>query len=135
MPPREASAPGSIGKEKPGVAEVLIQLFTSDTGLHPAVQVFRIHFKDLIHIGEIDSDAAAQRLYVPFKRSTGPEGDDGHVVPSTKFDDCRNFFGRVGEAHGVRRGYGKIIFSIAVLVADGGGCGNAVTQKFPSIPR
>ncbi len=59
MPPSEASAPGSIGKNTPLIAQMLVELLAGDAGLDHAIEILGVNGKDAVHVAEIEADAAA----------------------------------------------------------------------------
>ena len=58
MPPMEASAPGSIGKEESGVLDVRVERLARHAGLHHGVEVFRMHLEHAVHARHVQRHAA-----------------------------------------------------------------------------
>ena len=68
MPPSVAFAPGSTGKEQSGVAQVGVERFARDAGLHDAIGVVGVDGQHLVHARQVDADAAVRRADVTFER-------------------------------------------------------------------
>jgi len=74
MPPSDASAPGSTGKQSP-VAELRIERDARHAGLNPAVHILRVHGQHAVHLGKIEANAAIHRLDMTLERCSRSERD------------------------------------------------------------
>ena len=119
MPPSEASAPGSIGKKRPVIAQGRVELLAGDAGLDHAVQVLGMDGQDPVHAGEVDGDAALQRCHVALERGAGPERDHRHAMRGTAGDDAADILGRGRERHRVGQVQRMVALAAAVLLAQG----------------
>ena len=88
MPPSEASAPGSIGKNRPLVAQMLVERLARDAGLDDAIEILGVHGQHLVHVAEVDRHAAERRVDVAFQRGAGAEGDDRHACARRRCARC-----------------------------------------------
>ena len=76
IPPIVASAPGSTGNIRPGILQRLRELQAGDAGFDRRVQVLRADAHDVVHLAQIDGDAAVQRVHVSLERGAGAERHD-----------------------------------------------------------
>ena len=97
MPPSEASAPGSIGKNSPLVAQVLVQLLAGHARLDDAVEVLLMHRDDPLHQARVDGDAAERRVDMALERRAGPERDDRDPMVRAQAHDLGDFLCRLAE--------------------------------------
>ena len=58
-------------KEQSLVAQLLVQQLSRDAGLDDAVEVFRVHGEQPVHVARVDTDAAGRRVHLPFQRRAG----------------------------------------------------------------
>jgi hypothetical protein len=112
--------PGVYGKEKPGVAQVFVELLARDARLDPAVQVVRIDLNNLVHLGEVYADPAAEGRHVAFERGARAKRDHRTVVGGADLDDLGDLLGGLGEGDRVGRMAGMIGLGVPVLIADRG---------------
>ena len=118
MPPIVASAPGSTGNIRPGVAERLVQLQAGHAGFDRRVEILDADAHDAIQIARVDRDAAAQRLNVSFERRACAERHDGQVIARADADDLDDFVDRLRKADDVGRRGRVIRLAVTVMLAD-----------------
>ena len=105
MPPIVASAPGSIGKHQPGVAQGLRELQAGDARFDGDVEILRADAQDAVHLAQIEADPAAQRVHVPFERGAGAERDDRQLKTLRLIARSPRLRRSSGEADDVGRGW------------------------------
>ena len=103
MPPIEASAPGSIGKNRPVIAQRGVELLARDPGLHAAVHVLGMDRQHAVHACEVDADAAMDRQRIALQRGAGAERDDRHGGGGAGRDGRRYLGGRLREGDDIGR--------------------------------
>jgi hypothetical protein len=59
---------------EPGVVQRLVQLLPRDAGFDRRVEIVRADAQDLVHVAEIDRDAAADGVHVPSSDVPAPNG-------------------------------------------------------------
>ena len=85
--------------------------------------------QDAVHLAEIEADAAAQRVHVPFERGSRAKRHDRQLKPLADARDFRDLGGRSGEADDVGRGRGVVGLAVAVMFADGVGVRSARAEQ------
>jgi hypothetical protein len=70
------------------------------------------------HAGEIDRDASARRIDLPFQRRAGAEGNKWHVMLTGEANDCLNLLHRFGKYDGIGRLHRQCGQRACVLLAD-----------------
>ena len=111
-----------------GVAEIFVQLLPRHARLHAAVQILGVDLQHLVHLGDVDGDAAVERRHMALQRGTGAEGNDRHLVLGAGLDDLLHLFRRMRVDHGVRRHHRVVVLALAVLLAHGLGGREAVAE-------
>ena len=96
------------GEEKPGVLYVLVQLLARHAGLHHRIEVLAVHGEYLVHVREIDRNAALYGEDVTLERGTDAEGNHWHAVAAADVDDVAHFFRAVWKDDGVGQRVRKI---------------------------
>ena len=66
-------------EEQALVAQIFVERLAGDAGLDHAVEVLGVHRQHLVHVAEVDRDAAVRRVDVAFERGAGAERDDRHA--------------------------------------------------------
>jgi hypothetical protein len=117
MPPRLASAPGSIGKNSPVLLDLLVELLARDARLHRDGQVLGMDGQHLVHAPEVDADATLHRQQMPLERGAHTKRDHRYLVGVGQRHDAGHFGGRLGKHHRSRRWCGKGGFVAAMLLA------------------
>jgi len=100
MPPIDASAPGSIGKNRP-VSR--ISRFNCVDPQHP------------VHARDVQADAAFDEQQMPFQRRACAVGNHRHAVLVRQADHERDLLGALGEHHRIRRRHVERRLVAAVL--------------------
>ena len=67
-------------EEQALVAQMLVERLAGDAGLDHAVEILGVHREHLVHVAQVDRDAAGGRVDLALERGAGAEGDDGHAV-------------------------------------------------------
>ena len=116
-------------EEEAGVADVLVQRLAGHAGLDDRVEVFFVHCEHLVHLRQVDADAALDRKGVAFERSAHAVRDHRHAVPAADVHDIAYFLRGVREDHRIRRGDREVGLVLAVVLADAHGCGQPVAQQ------
>ena len=112
-----------IDREKQAlVAQMGVELLARDAGLHPAVKILGIHRKDLVHVREIDADAAHDRADMAFEGSACAEGNHRNAMFGAELYHFGDLFGAVGENHALRRQRLVIALVLTMPVKNGGSC-------------
>jgi hypothetical protein len=106
MPPMLASAPGSIGKNRPGALDLVVELLARDARLHRHRQVFGVDGQHLVHAADVDADAALHRQQMPFQRRADAVGNHRHLVRGAQLDRIGHVGRAFGKHHGGRRRHG-----------------------------
>ena len=117
MPPSEASAPGSIGKNRPWSRRYSLSCLARHAGLDHAVEILGVHREHAVHVAEVERDAAPRRVDVAFERGAGAERDDRHAMPRADAHDLLHVLGRLRKHHRVRRLVRDPGDGVAVLLA------------------
>ena len=102
-------------EEEALVAQVRVQFFAPHAGLHRAIEVFRVHGQNPVHLGEIDHHPAAYRHGVAFNRSARAIRHNRHTGGGASLHKRHNLFGCVRVNHRVRQRDGKVRLARAVL--------------------
>ena len=76
IPPNVASAPGSIGKNRPSRRDHPIERRARHAGLDAAVEVVDVDLEDGVHHREVDGQPAVDCGDVALERCAGAEGDE-----------------------------------------------------------
>ena len=103
MPPIEASAPGSIGKEQPVSRKCSFERLARHAGLDDAIEVFGVNREHAVHARQSMRDAAVQRVDMAFQRSADAERDDRRVMRGADAHGVDDVLRAVGEHHRVGR--------------------------------
>ena len=111
----------------------LVQLQPRDARLDRGVEIVDADAHDLVHLAQINRDAAADRVDVPFERRAGAERHDRQPMRRGDLDDRRDLVGRVREADDVGRGGRVVRLAVAVMLADGGGIVGARPEQLPEL--
>ena len=107
-------------EEEAGVAEMLVELLARDAGLHGDVEILDADAQHLVHLREVDADAAVERRHMALERGAGAEGNHRHLVLGAELDDLGDFLGRLDKYHAVRRHRRVEGLVLAVLLQDRG---------------
>ena len=105
-------------KEEAGVAQIFVQLLVRDPGFDGGVEIGGADPQDLVHLRQVDADAAVDGGDLTFERGAGPEGDDRRLAFGAELDDRGDLVGGPGKGDGVRRVRRMVGFVPAVLGAD-----------------
>ncbi len=108
---------------------MFVELLARHAGLDPAVEVVGVDLQDLVHLGDVDGDAAGERSDMPFERRAGAEGDDRDLVPGADLHDLCDFLAGAREGDRVRRLALVVGEVLPMLLAHGIGRGEPVAQK------
>ena len=103
MPPSEASAPGSIGKNTPWSRRCSLSCLRVTPGSMTQSRSSAMHGENAVHVAEIEADAAARRVDLAFERGAGAERDHRHAVRRAQPHDVLHLFGRLRKHHRIRR--------------------------------
>ena len=118
MPPSEASAPGSIGKNRPVWLDLVVELLARHAGLHGDGQVLGVDREHLVHARQVDADAALHREQMAFERRADAERDHRHrVLRRPAATDVGDVVGALAEHHRLGRRRVDRRFVAAVLLA------------------
>ena len=90
-------------EEETEIAQVIVEGFAGDAGLHHAIEVSLMHGKDAVHAGEIEREAAVRRVEVTFERGAGAERDHRNAGARAKSHHLGDLGLGLGEQHGVGR--------------------------------
>ena len=103
MPPSEASAPGSSGKNRPWSRRCSLSCLRVMPGSTTQSRSCGVHRQHAVHVAEVDRDAAEGRVDVAFERGAGAERDHRHAMGGADAHDVLHVFGRLREHHRVGR--------------------------------
>ena len=101
MPPMLASAPGSIGKNRPVSRSASFNCLREMPGSTVTVRSSALIDEHPVHFGQIDRYAALHREQVAFQRRTVAIGNDRHIVLAAEPDDRLHFLRAAREDDGV----------------------------------
>ena len=65
----------------------MVEIFSGDSGPDADVEIFRVVVGDVLHLGDVDADAAEQGRDPGFESRAGAVRNDGNVVGVAKFAD------------------------------------------------
>ena len=85
------------------VAQMLVQRLAGDAGLDHAVEVIGVDFQHLVHVAQIDADAAGRRVDLSLQRGAGAERDHGNAVFGANPHHILDVGGFLRHDHRVRR--------------------------------
>ena len=71
---------------------MIVQLFACNSCLHTAIEILGIDLQNFIHVGDIDGDAASERLHMPLKGGSRTERDNRDFVAGAELNNFRDFF-------------------------------------------
>ena len=80
---------GIDGEHEAGVAQGLGQLQAGDAGFHRGVEILGADAQHAVHLAQVDADAAADRVHVPFERGAGAERNDRQLKALADAHDLR----------------------------------------------
>ena len=106
--------PGRSGRTGRCRADASLSCLARHAGLDDAVEILGIDLDDAVHARDVERDAAARRVDVPFERRAGAEGDHRHAMLGADAHDLLHLLGRFRErrrrpapASGYRSSYGR----------------------------
>ena len=120
---------GIDGKEQALVAQLFVERLAGDAGLDHAVEIFRVHRQDPVHVAEIDRNAAERRVDVAFERGADAERDHRHATIGADAHDLLHIAGALRKHHRVGRLVGHPGQRIAVLFANGLRGDDAIAER------
>ena len=82
---------------------MLVQRLAGDAGLDHAVEILGMDFQHLVHVAQIDADAAGRRVDLPLQRGAGAERDHGHAVLGANPHHVLDIGGLLRHHHRIRR--------------------------------
>ncbi len=85
------------------VAQMFVQRLAGDAGLDHAIEVVGVDFQHLVHVAQIDADAAGRRVDLALQRGAGAERDHGHAVFGADPHHVLDVGGFLRHHHGVGR--------------------------------
>ena len=110
-----------------------VQRLAGDAGLDGDVHIFGVNFQNLVHLRQVDADAAFQRANMPLHRAADAERDNRRAGRGANLDDGRHFLGRMGIDHGLGR-FRRVPAGVgAVMVAHRHGGRDAVPDDFADL--
>ncbi len=112
-------------KPQAGVAQRFAQLQACDARLDRRVEIVDADADDLLHLPQIDRDAAVNGVDVAFERRPRAERHDRHRVARADRRDRGDFFSARRKADDVGARRCVVGLAVAVMLADGGGVGRA----------
>ena len=117
MPPSEASAPGSIGKNRPWSRRCSLSALRVMPGSTTQSRSSAWTASTLFMSRKSMRDAAARRIDVALERGAGAERDHRHALGGAQPHDVLHVLGRLRKHHRVRRLVGHPGQWYAVLLA------------------
>ncbi len=99
------------------VAQMLVERLAGDAGLDHAVQIVGMDCQHLVHVAQIDADAAGRRVDLPLQRGAGAERDHRDAMLGANPHHVLNIGGFLRHHHRVRRLRGQPGRGMGVLVA------------------
>ena len=133
MPPSVASAPGSTEKKKPVPASAALSRLRVTPAWTRRREVLGADGEHLVHLREVDADAAFDRQHMAFQRRSDAEGDDRDALPGTAADDEGRFFRALHEHNGVGRLRAVARLVGAVLMQHGASGGESIPESLPQL--
>ena len=124
-----ASAPGSIGKNRPWSRKCSLSCLAGDAGLDDAIEILGMDGEHAVHVAEIEADAAVRRVDLALERGAGAEGDHRNALCRADAHDLLHVFGGVRKHHRIGRLVGDPGQRIAVLLAHR----REVTRRLPTM--
>src|ERR1700722_5079407 len=82
---------------------MLVQHFAGDAGLDHAVEILGVDFQHLVHVAQIDADAAGRRVDLTLQRGAGAERDHGNAARSANPHHVLDVRGLLRHHHCIRR--------------------------------
>ena len=128
MPPRVASAPGSIGKKRPVSCRYALSCVRVTPGSTTQSRSSALTARIAFIREQVERDAAMRRVDVPLERRADAERDDRRVMLGAKLHRSITSSRDLGEHHGVRRLVLEPGQRVAVLPADRLGGGEAIAE-------
>jgi hypothetical protein len=116
-------------EEEARVLDELVELLARHAGLHHGVEVRLVHRQHLVHLRQVDADAAFHRQDVALERGADAVGNHRHLVPAADVDDVAHLFGGLGEDHHVRGRVRKVGLVLAVVLAHRGRGGHPLAEQ------
>ncbi|MET3238410.1 putative intracellular protease/amidase [Bradyrhizobium japonicum] len=98
---------------------MLVERLAGDAGLDHTVEILGVHREHLVHVAQVDRDAASGRIDLALQRGAGAEGDHWHAVPGADAHHVLDVGGLLRHHHAVGRLVGNPCGGMAVLLADG----------------
>ena len=103
------------GKEQAPGCQCPVQLLACNPGLYPAQEIVAVDIQNLIHLRQVQTDAAGCRRCLTFQACAGAECGDRSLVFGAQLHDAADFAGGGGITHSLR-GAGRMPGFIAAVV-------------------
>ena len=117
MPPSDASAPGSIGKNRPVCLISSLSCLRVTPACTVTVRSSALTREHAVHARQVDADAALHREQVALERRADAERDHRHRVRGGERDDGGDVLGALAEHHRLGRRHVERRLVAAVLLA------------------
>ena len=82
---------------------MFVQRLAGDAGLDHAIEILGVDFQHLVHVAQIDADAAGRRVDLALQRGAGAERDHGNAVLGANPHHVLNIGGLLRHHHRIRR--------------------------------
>ena len=102
-----------------------------DAGLHRRIEIVDADTEHLIHLRQIDGEAALEGKHLTLERGARAKGHNRHPAGGGGTDDGTDFFGGPRERHQVWQGRRVVRLAVAVMVADRRRGGHAIPKEIP----
>ena len=119
---------GVDGEEQARVADLAVELFARDAGLHGHRQVFGIHLHDVVHAAQVHAQPALHGQQMAFERGAHAVRDHGHRILVRQGQHDGDLFAAFAKEHRVRGRRVVDRFTTAMMLAHRSGGGAAVAE-------
>ncbi len=131
---RRHAAQGGVGarvyrEEQAGVLDVFVELLARDAGLHHRVEVLLVHREHLVHLRQVDRDAAFHREDVPLERGTDAERNHRHAMALANVHYVAHFLGCLYKHDCIGQRVREVGLVLAVVLAHCGRGRDAIAEQ------
>src|SRR4029077_5286730 len=89
-------------EEKPGVAQMLVELLAGNSGLNGSIEIFGVNAQDPVHLRQVETNAAGKCSDVTLERGPGAERYDRCAAFGAEIDNRGDLVGAASKGDRVR---------------------------------
>jgi hypothetical protein len=108
---------------------MIVERLARNARLHDGIEVGGVDLQDLVHLADIERDAAGGCRDMPFQRGAGAVGDDGQTIARANLDDLHHLGGGLRKDDPIGRRHRMIGNVGPVLITHGLRRGEAISQQ------